>query len=465
MANRLIGLEITTRTIRVAVLGQHRGLVSVMALEQRPYQESDDWPGLLEAMIPGGFQLTDRVGAALPAGQAYVRTLEFPFKERRKIKAAAPFELAARLPVGIEECQVVMLPPDGSGAGASIVSAAAPKANLEAFLDPFEQHRLPLQVVDLMPHSLAAGFGETITTGVLLCLNEEEVTLSLLVGGRVAEYRHFPLEGMAVDMELAQALLREVTTYLRYGEGKPLPVYLTGALATAELLAQLQEQGLPAQLFTPHLGHRNIPPKFVPAVAMALRLSKKAEARSFNLRQGSYAYRGEAAGLHKSLYGFGALLGASLLLFCIATGLGYRDKSRQAEALLKQMTREYQETFPGSTITVDVPLQMQSKLQELRNRAQALGIGAPPQVLPILKELSTVVAGSPYEVEELSCDEGGCSLSGKADSFDAVNRMKAQLEASPLFGKAEVAETRRGIDGERIDFRLRLLLSGKGGAS
>lgn len=465
MANRLIGVEITPRALRVAVLGQHRDQVTVMALEQHACSENDAWPEMFAAMIPGGVQLTDRVGAALPGGQAYMRTLHFPFKDRRKILAAAPFELAAQLPVPLEECQTVFLPPCISETGASVVAAAVPKARLDSFLRPFEENRLPLQVLDLMPQALAAGVGEVVDTGTLLCLGEEEATVALLVDGRLVEHRHYPLEDATVDVGLLRSILREAAAANQRLGGSSAPAYLTGALASPQLLEQLHEAGLAVRPLAWRLGHRDIPAAFVPAAAMALRLGKKLEERCFNLRQGPYAYRGEAARLKSALYGLGALLGVSLILFGAATLLAYQNKRRQAETLQQQMTRQYQETFPGSAITVDVALQMQSKLQELRNRAQALGIGTAPQMLPILKELSTLVTGTAYEVESLACDEGSCSLVGATASFEAVNRMKTQLEVSPLFAKVEIAETRKSLDGSQVEFRLRLLLNGRGGKS
>ena len=43
--------------------------------------------------------------------------------------------------------------------------------------------------------------------------------------------------------------------------------------------------------------------------------------------------------------------------------------------------------------------------------------------------------------------------------------MKTQLEASPLFSKVEITETRKSLDGNQVEFRLRLQLNGQGGKS
>lgn len=463
MANRLIGAEITARTIRVAVLGQHRGVTTVIALEQRPYADAGELPGLLAALVPGGLQLTDRVATALPAGQAYLRELRFPFRERRKVLAAAPFALADQLPVAVEDCQTTLLAQQEAGTGVAVVAAAVRKAALSALLGPFERERVPLHVVDLMPHALAGGLGETIGTGLLLCLNEDEATLTRLDAGRVTVHRHFPLASQQPETPAIVRLLRDSVVCSSRPGSEPLPVLVTGSQATPLLLEQLKGQGLPARPLSLGLGHRDIPAAFVPAAALALRLDRKVADRCFNLRQGAYAYRGEAAALNRTLYLLAALLGASLLLFTLSGALAYRERSRHAEALLQQMTRQYQETFPGSPITVDVALQMESKLQELRNRAAALGIGGQPQPLPILKELSAVAARTPYQVEDLACDQGACTLTGSTDSFEAVNRIRAQLAAAGRFGTIEVAETRRGAAGGLIEFRLRLPLSVPGG--
>lgn len=462
MANRLIGVEITPRTLRVAVLGQGRGTFEVIALEQMPNAAATAIPELLGGIVPGGFQLSDRVIVALPAGQAYVRTLQFPFKDHRKILAAAPFELAAQLPITLEEYHTAMLTPQEHDGGSRVVAAAVPKTTIDALLASFEQNLIPLHLLDLMPYALAGGIGETIGSGLLICISESEATLSGLIEGRVVEYRHFPLGGEELAAETTSQLLRETVACRSRLKLDHAPVFLTGSLATLQLLGQMRKQDLPVELFTLRLGHREISPAFIPAVALALRAGEKTDDRCFNLRQGIYAYRGEAAAMQKSLYGFGGLLAASLLLFAVATALDYRDKSRQADALLQQMTKQYQETFPGSQITVDVSLQMQSKLQELHNRAAAIGIGSQPQTLRILKELSALTERTPYEVEDFSCDGTACTLAGNTDSFDAVNRIKEQLGSSVLFDKIEVAETRKGIDANRIEFRLRLQLAAKG---
>jgi hypothetical protein len=69
----------------------------------------------------------------------------------------------------------------------------------------------------------------------------------------------------------------------------------------------------------------------------------------------------------------------------------------------------------------------------------------------------------PIAVEELTRGSDEVLFSGTTSSFEAVNRIRDQLAKSTLFAGAEVAESRKSLDGSRIEFRLRLPLATKRG--
>jgi Tfp pilus assembly protein PilN len=98
----------------------------------------------------------------------------------------------------------------------------------------------------------------------------------------------------------------------------------------------------------------------------------------------------------------------------------------------------------------------------LRNNAEAVGIVSQPPPWRVLRELSELPAKVPVDVEEFYCDRDEVRISGGTDSFEAVNRIRDQLAASPLFTGVEVAESRKSLEGNRVEFRLRLPLSSKG---
>lgn len=463
MANRLIGVELGMQSARVAVLRRDQGGISVIALEERQGDEPAALIRAVAARPDGTFSLSDRLAAAMPAGQAYVRTLELPFRDRRKIKAAAPFELAAQIPVAMESCTTALLWPRSAADRGAVVAAAVPTVAISGLLAPFEEGKVPLHVLDLMPFALLGGIADRLGDGILICTTGEETTLSLVEQGELRDYRLIPGALDPHNPWAVSQLLRECQVLQGQGKDAATPVYLTGAGTSAQLLDRLHSGGLNCTLLALTLGGREIAPAFVPAVALALRAEAHKVEHSFNLRQGPFAYRGELRAVKRAAATACGLLGLTLLVVAAAAFINYRDRARQAEALQREMVQIYQSAFPGTVLNVDVALQMQSKLRELHNTAEALGIASQPPPWRILRQLSELPAQAQIELEEFACSTDEVRISGATDTFEAVNRIRDHLAKSPLFSGVEVAESRKSLDGSRIEFRLRLPLAAPGG--
>ncbi len=462
MANRLIGIELGSGSLRVAVLRRDKGGVMVLALEEYAGEDPAELLESARGAFGGAATFGDRLATALPAAQGYVRKLTFPFRDHRKIKAAAPLELAAQIPVSSEGCATALLWPQSKEEADTVLAAAVPTAAIAERLALFDAAETPLQVLDLMPYALVGGLGGRVRDALLVCAGSEETTISRLEGGQLAEYRLIPGRLETGSPRVLNQLNRECQVLLGRHQGETLPVYLAGPAATAELAECLQAAGLQAAMLSLTLGGRLIPAPFVPAVALALRADPRDAKSSFNLRQGEFAFRGELRAA-----GWPLALAAGLLLLTLLAGgasayLNYRDRARQAEQLQQDLVRSYQSAFPGSQLTVDVALQMESKLRELHNSARALGVTGQPPPWRILRELSDLPAQLSIELDELYCDDDEVRLGGTTDSFETINRIRDRLAASPLFASVEVAESRKSLDGKRINFRLRLPLAVKG---
>ena len=463
MANRLIGVELGTQGVRIAVLRRDKGGVAVLALGEHPAGDAAEQVAAVAALPGGTFSLSDRLAAALPAGRAYVRTLQFPFKDRRKIQAAAPFELAAQLPVAMESCTTALLWGQSDANRSEVVAAAVPTAMISDLLAPFEAAKVPLHILDLMPFGLVAGIADRLGTAILVCATGEEATVSLVEGGQLREHRLIPGALDPHNPLAISQLQRECQALQHRGTEGERPLYLTGAGATPALLDALRSRGLIATTLSLTLSGKVVEPAFVPAVALALRAGAHQGEHSFNLRQGPFAYRGELRAVRRAAATAVGLLLLSLLVLGAAAFINYRDRARQAEALQREMVQMYQAAFPGAALTVDVALQMESKLRELRSSAAALGIAGQPPPWRILRQVAELPAQGPVEVEEFYCGSEEVRLSGTTDSFEAVNRIRDQLARSALFSSVEVAESRKSLEGKRVNFRLRLPLAAKGG--
>ncbi|MDT8440032.1 MAG: type II secretion system protein GspL [Desulfuromonadales bacterium] len=456
MSKRLIGIEIGARTLRIAVLHRQKGEVGVEQLAARDYADETELAGHLGELLTGEFRIGDQLATGLPAGSAYVRRLEFPFREERKIAAAIGFELAAQLPVAIDDCATAMQKVEAHEQGAAVTAAAVPLASLQRLLAVFETANLPVHRIDLAPFAYAAGLGDQIGSGILLCATDRETTISLLENGRLRDYRVLPA---APGQQILQ---RELNLLVHAANREDLPVRLIGAAADNRLASALQTAGFRVEALAMELGGQTIEAGFLPAVALALQAGTNSRERSFNFRQGAFALKGEWANLKGKLALLATLFALTVLTLCGSMTFNYLDRAHRAEQLQAEMTDLYRSLFPQAATIVDVPLQLKSALRDLREQS-ALFAGAPPATLHVLSELSGLPEQVTVEIQELVMGADDSKLAGRTDSFEAVNTMAQRLEASPLFAEARVTEAKMSLDGSRIDFRLTLLHAGQGG--
>lgn len=463
MSKRLIGIEIGARTLRIAILNRDKGQSRVASLLERNYADETELEGHLQEVLTGEFRFGDQLATALPARSAYVRQLQFPFQEERKIAAAIPFELSSQLPVSVEDCATATQKTQPTDEGASIVTAAVPRDTLETLLRHFDNAATPLHRVDLAPFCYAAVLGVQIGDGILVCATSQETTVSLLQGGQQTEYRALPAITAGAAPAQFQALLREIKILAHAGGGENLVVSLMGDGVTAELEQGLQQAGYPVEQLVLNLGGESIESAFLPAVALALRAKPDRAERSFNFRQGAYALKGEWANLKKKGVLLVALLGLTLLVLAGSLTIRYIDKANQAEQLQVEMVNIYKSLFPNATTIVDVPMQLKSAILELQDKNNLI-TGNAPAALAVLKELSRLPEMVPIELQEFSMTPEALKLSGKTDSFESVNQISSFLEESPLFSSVQVADAKMSLDGKQINFRLSLSYAQQGGA-
>lgn len=460
MSKRLIGIEIGARTLRVAVLHRQKGQITVGSLTAREYGDDTELAGHLAELLAGEFSIGDQLATCLPAGSAYVRRLQFPFREERKIAAAVGFELAAQLPVAIDDCATALQKAEANESGAMVTAAAVPAARLRELLAVFEVASVPVHRVDLAPFAYVAGLGEQVGDGILLCATERDFSISRLENGRLRDDRVLPATTAQPVAHRMPALLRELKL-LAHAAGESPTVRLMGSAADAELADALQTAGFRVETLALELGGQTIDAEFLPAVGLALQARTADGKRSFNFRRGAFALKGEWANLKGKLALLAALFGLTVLILCGSMTLNYLDKTRRAEQLQAEMVTVYRSLFPQAGSIVDVPLQLKSALRDLRE--QNLLAGAPPTALSVLKELSRLPEQVTVEIQELVMGTDDVKIAGRTDSFEAVNQMARLLADTPLFAEARVAEAKMSLDGSRIDFRLTLAFAGQGG--
>jgi len=461
MSKRLIGIEIGNSTLRIAILNQEKGQISVGSLLERGYADSGELTAQLKEILAGEFRIGDQLVTNLSARTAYVRQLVFPFQDEKKIAAAIPFSLSTQLPVAIDHCATAMQRAQPTDKGATVVVAAVPTETIQSLLDPFESADVPLHMIDLSPFCYVAGLGEQVGDGILICATDQETAVSLVQNGCLMDSRVLPATAKPAQAAQVQQLLRDIRVLKQTARAGDLRISLMGERGTPELAEALQAYNLEVELLSLNLAEQLIDGAFLPVVALALRAKVAKHDRSFNFRHGQYALKGEWANLKRKLVLLAALLGVAVLVMFGSMALNYADKAGRADQLQVKMVNVYRSLFPNATTIVDVPLQLKSAIRELQEKGN-LVTGGQISTLAVLKEISSLPALVTVEFQELALSAEDLKLTGKTASFEAVNQMTRVLGESPMFTKVQVTDAKMSLDGSRIDFRLLLSLANPG---
>ncbi|MBA3004753.1 MAG: hypothetical protein FP813_13050 [Desulfurivibrio sp.] len=464
MIKRLIGIDIDRKNLRLAVLTRDQGTLSVVSVMEIPRAETADQVFRLRDFLNGDFHFADRLAACLPSSAALVRQLTFPFSDRRKITAALLFELAAQLPVALDDYTTVMQPPVRKGDGATIIAAAVKTALLAETIASFDAQGIPLHILDLAPYAYVVGLKDFLADGILVCAMEQEICLALVRSGEVLDYLQLPLGDTMEVADQARVIHRQATALGRTQQSGGMPLHLMGPLATPELATCLNALRDQVELLSIDINGQTIAAEFLPAVALALRAADTGKGQVFNLRQGVFALKGEWAGLRKTLVMAACLAVLTLITIVASMGLRYYDKQHQVKMLEQQMAALYQESFPKGTKVVDVPLQMKSAIRQLQEDVGIISFGQLSS-LQLLRTLSELPKSLSVDVDEVTMERNEVRVSGRTTTFEEVNSMAETFRHSPYFEKVEVSESKMDLDGKQVSYRLRMTLSEKGGAS
>jgi general secretion pathway protein L len=471
-----------------------------LASELRDFIQMHDFP-------------TEHVVVSLAGDRVSTRRLSFPFRDRRKIGPAVPFEVDAQVPFDLRDFfvdwEII-----GERAGHTEVTATlAPRSEVALLLDTIREAGINPRTVEaegLVLANLTSIF-ELEGTRLLADIGHRKTTLCLCVNGRAAAARTIPIAGLAVTEALAREggigeveaegrkiaegvfggpgrkespagievmdqLAREITRTLGSLEtatGTPdVPalseIVLMGGTAYLhrldEFLAErtglrVSRLALPPAELGAALVAGGDPVVFAPAIALAVRGSMRARTR-MNFRQDELARRVDLRKLGRELRWTAGLAGIALLLACVSAMANIALQSRRADLLEQQTARLYQEAFPGKPAPASVLSAMTEAVRNTQQRADTLGIyRGNLSALQVLAEISSrVPADLDVIFEELSIDRQVIQIKGHSPSYGSVARLQDELAKYAPFSEIAVgditSDARRG--GQTFSLRISL---------
>lgn len=168
-------------------------------------------------------------------------------------------------------------------------------------------------------------------------------------------------------------------------------------------------------------------------------------ATSFDLLSGEFAAKGEKIDWKPYRPVLLMLLSALFLQF---SGIVYDwiHLSLEKRAMLSEMEHVFRKSFPEARVIVDAPLQMQRKLDEMKQQGNS---GFIQQLASISPQISALPPGS---LSAIDYSKEGIDLSIDFPSMDALNAFRMKLDQSGIHTEEKKRESR----GQVVSVRLRI---------
>ena len=458
MSKRYIGIDLEGSEVRVAVLTVTAGNIDI-ELDKRGFDTPEEAAAMITEMVGGKVILGDRLVSALPCRVGLFRRLHFPFREKSKIAAALPLELSSQLPISLEEHLISFLPPQAREndyeVDAVVVNKREVADHLNHFPDPGQNPRR----IDIFPFAFLPILHEQ--DGILVYCRRLEVVVALIYDGMIRDYRLLPGTHELGETEIFDFIANQVSQ-LENGIGhEGLPLWLTGAGVTEKLMVLFFQTD--RTILTPGeavLGDE-ITCEMAPAAMLALSEMEGAKIKGeFNFRQDEFAALGQLEIFKTKLVAVALLSLLVVVGVALTMHLSYLQKTTKVENLKTQLVAVFNQVMPAGSTIVDVPLQLEAKLNELRQQVQLFGSGG-HGAAAVLQGLSADIdADIRMDLHEFNYNKDSVRLSGNADSFDAVDRIAAKLRKNSLFSDVQIADAKLATDSSQVDFELQLKFSG-----
>jgi general secretion pathway protein L len=514
MARRILGLDLGSHAVKAVEFRQTLRGLDVAQLRCLPL---DDPSPALASELRDFVQMhdlpTEHAVVSLAGDRVATRRLSFPFRDRRKIGPAVPFEVEAQVPFDLSDFFVDWEIVSQEKGRTEVTATLAPRSEVALLLETIREAGISPRTVEaegLVLANLTSIF-DLPGTRLLADIGHRKTTLCLCVNGRAAAARTFPIAGLAITealarergigeveaegakiaegifggpgrkespaaIEVVEQLAREMVRTIGSLEtttGSPqvpalTEISLMGGSAHLHRLEdflaertglEVSRLALPPAEMGAALVAGGDPVIFAPAIALAVRGSMRAKTR-MNFRQDELARRIDLRKVGRELRWTAGLAGLAVVLACASAVTNFALQSRRAELVERQTARLYQEAFPGRPVSGSVLAAMKEAVRGTQQRADTLGIyRGNLSALQVLAEISSRVPEDLDVIfEELSIDRQVIQIKGHSPSFGSVDRLRAELAKYAPFSEIAVgditSDSRRG--GQTFSVRISL---------
>lgn len=396
-----------------------------------------DLAGFLE-QVRNGASGQEHIVLCLPASSLFMREIELPLADRRKIRGIIPLEMKGETAFDTDDLVFDGIPLPGG----KVLAVWAKRKEVAERIGMLKEAGLePAIVTASLFHW--QGLVETLTG---TCAVTDGEGLAVFKDGVPLFFR--PLQ------ENDQAEVDRTIAALELGRGLNVEtLFLHGPAATSERAAGDGIPTAPIPLAGELAGAFPDDGKAALDMAGAYGVVRACmTGAEVNFRTGDLAYTAGRDLLHRKLRLTALLAAACLLLVVAEAGVRYVMIRRDLASVNGSISAMYREAFPTRKKAVD-------EVAELRSEIRRLGGGAATgSTLATLARLTEAKGDDIAGLFEVEIDGDQVRVKGDARSVQAVNDFK--VKASPAFPDASVGEIKSRPDGT-VTFVFRGTLKGE----
>jgi general secretion pathway protein L len=444
---------------------------------------------------------------AIPGQHAFTRILTVPAADSEKLEQMIRYEVEGHIPFPLEEVVVAHHPLSTANGGVQVLAAAVPRALMRQQLEWLGKIGLEPKAVELEALALYNAFcyleKEREGIQVVMDLGASKTTLCLIEDGKLLGIRTILSGGRdltqalkeKLDLSFEEAerakqrgglesdedqthllfsvldnLVSEVKRTIHlYTAGRKQAIrslHLCGGGARLRgLQAYLTRQlGLEPTLLvvpSPESGTATQGEIYVQGLGLAVKGLLRGQGSHLNFRSGEFAYAKEEAEI-RGRWRFLAVAAAVVLLLVIVNGyFRYASKESRYQGLKSQVRAAFQDAFPQVKNIVDEVQQAKAAVAELNKKGAFFGSGD-LTALGILAEISQQVPKETrLDVQDFSVEGDKVRIEAETNSFDAVDKIKADLERFPKFKEVNVGDAKVSADQTKVRFRISITLTEK----
>lgn len=409
------------------------------------------------------------------------RNVSLPFSDRKKIAQALPFELVDHSLVDINSLLIDFIVTKTGKEKTDIIAAMISREELATYLSL-------LYAAGIDPRSIGiSGFASALVIAegpaenfLLIDIGTRWASLFIIRNRRIALVRSLgtltEYGGQTVlDGVFVQNVKQTVhASRLLNTRNTDFKVYLTGSeslMQSASAVLSTALDGVAIDVFRPSdQPLTKIEPEAQRLYQPELMDRMLAHVFKHGKKGGGFNFRKDDFRKKKSVREYRALLlKIALPLFILAaSAIGYAAYtysalSSEQERLRQQITDVFQATLPEVTRIVNPVQQLQVKNNEIKATYRPSGAGgAGNTVVELLAELSArIPAKYAMKVVRLVADMDTIRLKAVTGDFNTVDNVQKDLAKSPYFSEVVISSANQSIQGDEVNFELKLELAGK----